>query len=241
MPFPSSVVLRTPVVRTLAMPTRVVEFLDGSEQRWVEGDPLNAFALEFQNASAAEVTAVENWFASVKGAFDTTWSFTSVDGVTYPDMALEHDELPLVERAAARFGFSVKMRQVAPDGDYSATADPVYPALPNGVYTQRPFTRNTRFRTVRNDLDSGPRYARYEWGTPKRAWICDYPVLTLAELEGRLAFFIAMRGRYRGFEFHDPELDDDFANCRFDTDQFVARALGAGQWAVTLPVAEFTV
>lgn len=240
MPFPTSVLLQCPVERRLAIPVRVIEFLDGSEQRWQAGDPVNAFSLQFNDAPAADVTAVQNWFLSVKGAFDSTWSFTSIDGVSYPNMGLEHDELPVVEGSQPqRFSFSVRMRQVAPSGDYSATATAVYPALPNGCYTQRPFTRDLRFNTVRNDLPSGPRISRYEWGTQKRAWIADYPVLTLSELTGRLTFFIAMRGKYKHFTFHDPVDNTDYTLCRFDTPEFIARALGAGQWATTLPITEF--
>src|ERR1051326_1241400 len=240
--FPATVRLRTPLSRTLAMPTRVIEFLDGTEQRWAAGDPLNSFALQFNGVPAAELVLLQSWWDTVEGAVDATWSFTSVDGVTYPHMALDQDELAAVEQTQpGRFNFAVKLRQVAKDGAYSATAAAVYPALPNGVYTQRPFTQGRKWLTTRNDLASGPRYAWDEWSEAKRFWTCDYPVITLTELQGRLTFFIAMRGRYRTFTFHDPQANADVANCRFDTDEFVARCLGAGQWAVTLPVAEFFV
>src|SRR5262245_3079863 len=129
--FPTSLPLRTPLTRTLSVPTRLVEMLDGSEQRWCAGDPLNSFALEFQNVSAAEVTALRTFVDTIKGAFDSTWDLT-IAGVTYPNMALEHDDLPVVEGGQPeRFSLSLKMRQTLSDGDYSITADPEYPALPN--------------------------------------------------------------------------------------------------------------
>ena len=90
-------------------------------------------------------------------------------------------------------------------------------------------------------MASGPRYAYAEWAAAKRYWVCSYPVITLAELQSRLMFFMAMRGRLISFTFHDPQANVDVPNCRFDTDEFAAKNLGAGQWAVTLPVAEFFV
>src|SRR5262245_34769616 len=128
--FPSSVVLRCPVDRTLAMPSRVIEFLDGSEQRWAAGDPLNSFALQFDDLVASELSTIVNWVDTVKGAFDSTWSLVGPDGVTYPFLGLEDDLLSAVESGKAeRYSLSLRMRQVAPDGDYSATAPAVYPAL----------------------------------------------------------------------------------------------------------------
>jgi hypothetical protein len=231
------------VVRTLAMPCRVIEFLDGTEQRWAAGDPLNSFALTFQDVPAAELLILQNWFDTVKGAFDSTWGFTSVDGAAYPHMGLDQDELPAVEGGRpGLFSCSVKMRQVAPDGAYVGVTAATYPALPNGVYTQRPFSQGRKWLTTRNDLASGARLARHEWGAAKRFWSCDYSAITLAELQGRLDFFVAMRGRLRTFGFIDPQLGGaPVPNCRFDGDEFAARCLGAGQWAVSLMVAEFFV
>jgi hypothetical protein len=237
--FPTNVPLRMPIERKLSMPVRVIEFLDGTEQRWAAGDPLNAFTITFGDVPASEFAAVQNWFDTVKGAFDTTWSFTDADGTVYPDMACEADELAGVENAkATKFSFSVKMRQVVSSGSYAGTPSATYPALYAGVYTQRPFTQGGKWLTTRNDLPSGPRYAWSEWAAKKRYWVCDYPCLTLAELQGRLAFFMSRRGRLVSFTFHDPQANADVPNCRFDTDDFTARNLGAGQWAVTLPICE---
>ena len=42
--FPSSPALQMPVTRRLKMPGTVIEYLDGTEQRFATGDPLNAFS-----------------------------------------------------------------------------------------------------------------------------------------------------------------------------------------------------
>ena len=104
--FPTAVPLRMPLARKLSMPTRVIEFLDGSEQRWAAGDPLNAFTVTFADVPAAELAAVQSWWNTIKGAFDATWSFVDADGTTYPHMAAEGDELAGVESARAMPGIA---------------------------------------------------------------------------------------------------------------------------------------
>jgi hypothetical protein len=236
--FPT-IPLRMPVTRTLSVPVRVIPFLDGSEQRWADGDPLNAFDLTFANVQPEDITALETLIDTVKGAFDATWSFVAPDGVTYPHLGLEQDDLTAVESSIAeRFTVSIKMRQVARDGAYADTATAVYPALPNGCYTQRPFTRARSWLTTRNDLASGSRVSWTERAAARRSWICEYPVLTWTELQGRLSFYVAMRGKLRTFTLRDPETGDDIENCRFDSDAIAIRCLGAGQWATSLPVTE---
>lgn len=237
--FPSTVPLRAPLERRLSMPVRVIEFLNGTEQRWAAGMPLNAFTLQFKDVAAADLAAVQGWFDTIKGAFDATWSFVDADGTTYPYMAADDDALSGAESSVAKWSFSVKLRQVAPSGSYAGAGGAAYPALYAGVYTQMPFTQGGKWCTTRNDLASGPRYGWAEWTAKRRTWVCSYPAITLAELQSRLAFFMAMRGRLGTFTFHDPQAGVDVPHCRFDTDEFAAQNLGAGQWAVTLPITEF--
>lgn len=237
--FPTTVPLRVPAARTLTIPTDVVEFLDGSEQRWRSGPPLNAFSLTFTDVPSANLTDMRTFLNTMKGAYDSTWSITWVDGNSYTNMALELDDLPAVaSKSNTRFSFTVKMRQTAPQ-TYTATASAVYPALPNGIYTQRPYTLNTRFLTTRNDLPSGPRYSYYEWPSGHGAFLASYPTITLTELLNRLNFFVAMGGRYTMFSFTDPVTSAVHPHCRFDTDDFACQCLGAGIWSVSLPIVEF--
>lgn len=239
--FPTTVIQRVPTSRTLTVPADVVEFLDGSEQRWRSGLPLNAITLAFQDVSGADLTAMRNFIDTVKGAFDSTWSITwGADGNSYPAMALNQDDLPMVaQKSNRRWTGQIKMRQVASSGSYGATASPVFPALPNGCITQRPFTQNGRYLTTRNDLPSGPRYSYFEWPTAHGLWVVSYPVITVSELTGLLNFFIAMGGRYTMFSFTDPITTVAHPHCRFDQDTFECKYMGGLQWATTLQLAEF--
>jgi hypothetical protein len=237
--FPG-VTLPMPLVRRLRLPCEVVEFLDGSEQRWRSGDPLNDFEVRFSDVPAADLTSVLNFWATVKGAFDATWTFTDVDGTAYPHMGFDQDELAAVENAKpGRFSFSLKLRQTAKDGAYAGVYAAAYPTLPNGCYTQRPYTASAKWLTTRNDLASGARYAWSEYGAPKGLWVCDYSVLTLAEMQGRIDFAVGCGGRHRGFSFTDPNDGSVHPKCRLDQDAVEARNVGAGQWATTLKLAEY--
>jgi hypothetical protein len=236
--FPSTVPLTMPVERKLAMPTKVIEFLDGSEQRWCAGDPLNSFSLSFEELVAADVATLLDFFDAVKGQFDATWGFVGPDGVTYPNMALDGDDLQGVESKPGKYAVSMKMKQRAPDGSYAASAPVNYPALANGCYTQRPFTTGHRWLTTRNEMENGAQFAWSEWPAAKRFWTCEYPTLTWAEVQTRIAFFVAARGRLRSFSFADPETGLVASHCRMDRDELTVRALGAGVWSAVLGVVE---
>jgi hypothetical protein len=242
MPTPTfpAVTPSMPLVRRVGVPGRVVEFLDGSEQRWRSADLLNGFDVVFTDVPAADLATVVNFWATTKGAFDATWTFTDVDGTTYPHMGFDQDELTATENAKpGRFSFSLKMRQTAPGGAYAGTYAAAYPALPNGVYTQRPFGLAKTWRTTRNDLAGGPRYAWAEWGAARGSWSCEYPVLTSAEMVGRADCFVGAGGRLRQFSFTDPNDGSAHAKCRFDQDAIEMRNLGAGQWSTSVRVVEF--
>ncbi len=240
--FPSTVALRYPVVQTVSVPVDVVEFLDGTEQRWREAEFLQAFELTFPDVPIGELADLRTFWMTVKGAFDSGWTFT-FEGTDYDDMALEADELTETESARAeKVTVSVKMRQTVRHGAYADTAVAVYPALYGSVVVaQRPFTERPRWQTTRNDLASGARFAWADWAAPKAGWTIEYPCLTAGELAARLSFFVAMGGRYRGFSFKDPNTGVTHAHCRMDADAIAVRWLGAGQCAVTISIAEYFV
>jgi hypothetical protein len=237
--FPRSLVLRYPVTQTVTAPVDVVEFLDGSEQRWREGDFLQAFELTFSDVPIGELAALRTFWTTVKGAFDGGNTF-GFQGVDYPDMVLESDDLTEVESTAAeKVTVTVKLRQTAPHGAYSGAAPATYPPLYGAVVAQRPLTTRPRWCTTRNDLASGARYSWAEWPAPRAAWTLEYPCLTATELATRLAFFVAVAGRYRSFSFADPATGTLHSPCRLDSDALPIRWLGAGQCAVTLSVTEY--
>jgi hypothetical protein len=239
--FPSTLRLRYPVTQTLTAPVDVAEFLDGTEQRFRDGEFLQAFDLSFPDVPIAELADLRTFWLSVKGAFDSGWSFT-FQGASYADMALESDDLTETESAhAEKVTVSVKMRQTVRHGAYNDTGAAVFPPLYGAVVAQRPFTTRPQFRTTRNDLPNGARYAWAEWGTPRAAWNIEYQCLKATELASRLSFFIAMGGRLRGFEFTDPNTGVSHAHCRLDSDALAIRWVGAGQCAVTMAITEYFV
>jgi hypothetical protein len=237
--FPSTVVMRYPVTQTLTAPVDVVEFLDGTEQRWRDGEFLQAFELTFPDVPIAELADLRTFWLTVKGACDSGWTF-AFQGTSYADMALEADDLTEVESAyAEKITVSIKMRQTAVHGPYTGAPPAAYPALYGTVVAQRPFTTRPRWQTTRNDLASGARYAWAEWGAVKAAWTMEHPCLMAAELAARLAFFVAVGGRYRGFSFTDPNTGVTHAHCRLDADALAVKWLGAGQCAVTVAITEY--
>jgi hypothetical protein len=234
--FPTSVRLQYPLTRTVSSPTRVVEFLDGSEQRWRSGDVLNSFSIQWNGLRAADLAPIRQWFATIKGAYDSTWSFV-LGGETFPDMALEDDTLAVVENQAKRLSVSLKFRQTAASGTWSAR-DARYPAIRQGVITQFPYTGTSSFLTTRNDLETGPRYAYYERATPRRGWKCSYSVIAPAELLTLMQFFVAMGGRFGSFTFTDPDSKTEYTECRFDQDAFEVSYQGRCRCSLTLTIVQ---
>jgi hypothetical protein len=237
--FPSTLVLRYPVTQTLTAPVDVAEFLDGTEQRCRTGEFLQSFELSFPDVPITELASLRTFWATVKGAFDSGWTF-AFQGTNYANMALEADDLTEVESGRPeKVTVGVKMRQTLTAGGYAGTPPAAFPSLYGAVVAQRPFTTRPQFRTTRNDLANGARFAWAEWGTPKAAWTIEYSCLTASELASRLSCFVALGGRYRGFAFTDPNTGVTHAHCRLDADALAMRWVGAGQCSVTVSIAEY--
>ena len=77
--------------------TRVMRFVDGSEQRWQRfGAPLWKWTISLSQLDETETAAIEAFFESHKGRFET---FTFEDpwtGETAVNCTFEHDDLTLV-------------------------------------------------------------------------------------------------------------------------------------------------
>jgi hypothetical protein len=231
--FPNTVNLRFPLGRTVKVASKVVEFLDGSEQRYRNGPVLNAFSLAFANIPLADVSAIQSWFLSVKGAYDSTWSLAA-NGETFTGMCLESDELVVTETEPTRYGLSLSMRQKAPSSSFSTVS--AFPGITGGRMVQRPWSGRDRFRTTRNDLDGGARISYYEWGTRRREWDLQYPCIAVSTLTGLMNHFVTMGGRLTEFSFTDPDSGTVYAHARYDTEEFKATYVDAGHCSVTLPM-----
>lgn len=231
--FARGVVWLTPAARSLAAPTRVLRFLNDQEQRWRSADYQESWSLTYTDLLFSEITAIRNFFVTVKGAYDATWTFP-FESTNYTLMCFDQDEFTAEESSPGRWSVSLKVRQTAKSATYASGVTATFPAV-----CQLPFTQKARFRTVRNDLDTGARYSRYQLGTPLNAWSIAYSVLTATEFGSLLDLFVSAGGRYGTIQFTDPQTGTVYSNCRFDTDVFEGRYVGAFQYAVSLPLVEF--
>lgn len=231
--FARGVVWLTPAARGLAAPTRVLQFLNDQEQRWRSADYQESWNLTYADLLFSEVTAIRNFFETVKGAYDTTWTFP-FESTNYTLMCFDQDEFTAEETSPMRWTVSLKIRQTAKSATYASGVTATVPST-----CQLPFMQKARFRTVRNDLASGARYTRYQLGTPLNAWNLSFSVLTATEFGSFLNLFVSVGGRYGTIQFTDPQTGTVYPHCRFDTDVFEGRYVGALQYAVNLPIAEF--
>lgn len=223
----------TPATRALSAPTKVLQFLNDTEQRWRAADYQESWTLIYSDLSFAEVAAIRNFFVTMKGAYDATWTFP-FEGTNYTLMCFDQDEFTAEETAPLCWNVTLKIRQTVKSATYASGVTATFPSI-----CQLPFVQKARFRTVRNDLASGARFTRYQLGSPLASWSLPFSVLTATEFGSLLNLFVSVGGRYGTIQFTDPETGTVYPNCRFDTDTFEARYIGTRQYAVTLPIVEF--
>lgn len=73
--------------------------------------------------------------------------------------------------------------------------------LPENI--ERGAVGGPRFNTALVTLDGGYEQTQQNWEVPRRAWQIGYGVQSKEDYEDVLAFFMARRGRARGFRFKD--------------------------------------
>ena len=81
-----------PAHRSLSYSTRVVQFLDSTEQRFRDYHaPVHRWIIPMDRLDEAETAAIEEFFASQQGQYGD-FSFTDPwDGTEYPSCSLESD------------------------------------------------------------------------------------------------------------------------------------------------------
>ncbi|MBX9601732.1 MAG: DUF2460 domain-containing protein [Bryobacteraceae bacterium] len=92
-----------PATRTLRFQTQVFRFVDGSEQRFVEGGAeLKRWEIEFRLLSESERGAIVDLFRDRGGAHGT-FSFTDPwSGVEYPQCGFAADSLAILATGEGR-------------------------------------------------------------------------------------------------------------------------------------------
>ena len=216
----SGAVCKYPVTLRSGWSTKVNQFVDFSEQRWVTRQPLIKLVFEYRNLSRADINTLKVFVETQLGEYDTF--SVPFDGYQYDNMVFDQDDFrPIEDKEPNRFSVTLKMRQMRPNGWFNAPIDvvgstPNYPFITGvvatvspityGVITQRPWTGGERYFTNKVDLETGYRYS-YAWTqTPLQRWELNYPVITEVEADIIRNFFDAMHGRMYHFNFDDPDL-----------------------------------
>jgi hypothetical protein len=238
-----------PVLRHNTLATGVQKFLNGSEQRFQRTATLADFQLQYTGLFASDRNALMTFYASQKGAFDSTWSF-GLSFNTYTNMTFLDDSFTSVESARPnQYDVSFKFRQTANAAFAQSLhfpSNPTYPTLSTGATSQRPYSQIQRNRTTFNDNPTGKRYS-YAWyaagltGFPTRglySWKLEYPAITDADMATLETFFVQMNGRYSTFSLKDPDSGVTYASVRFDQDAFSYKYVALNQASTTILLAE---
>jgi hypothetical protein len=101
----------TPATLGTGFATRLMRFCNDAEQRWSARGQYAVFVLTLTNISGFDLSNVRDFFRTVKGRFDATWSLT-INGATYNNMILDSDDLIVTEQKPNLFTLQVKCRQV---------------------------------------------------------------------------------------------------------------------------------
>jgi hypothetical protein len=107
----TGVVTMTPATIGAGFATRAMRFCNDAEQRWATRTQYGVFVLTLTNITGFDLSNVRDFFRTVKGRFDPTWSLT-INGTTYNNMTLDSDDLAVTEQRPDRFTLQVKCRQV---------------------------------------------------------------------------------------------------------------------------------
>lgn len=106
----SGQVAKHPATRIRSASTKVLSFADDTEQRWKQRAPLARFTLTYRRLKQADMITLRNFFDSMKGEYDSTFSIT-LDGTTYNNCAFDQDEFTYVEKSEKLYDVTLKIRQ----------------------------------------------------------------------------------------------------------------------------------
>jgi hypothetical protein len=235
-----------PVTRTVSFATRVQRFSDATEQRWMLRPPMMKLSLPYASLLAADKNSQLSFFASQKGRFDTTISVT-LGASTWNNMTLLSDVFSVRNGKPLQYDTQIDLRQTKNSGYvWSAPSSPSFPVLSAGVRCQMPFTQTSRYLTMVNDQETGPRYSEAFYGAgfskfPAAAlkeWTLEYPHLTDADAATLESFAMTVGGRFYAFALIDPLDGSSHPKCRLGSDDFTLRYNGVNDVSLTLQIVE---
>ena len=99
--------------------TRVHQFLDDSEQRWVTRGELLTLALQFHGVCGYDFSLIRDFFNSLAGGYvdpnlANTFSIT-IDNATYDWCCFESDSIENVVNRGEVYSFTLQIKQLAPN------------------------------------------------------------------------------------------------------------------------------
>ena len=105
-------VMQYPAGRTRTFATEIVRFVDGSEQRYRDfGAELQRWTIRLDLLDEVELTALEEFFTALQGAFGS-FSFTDPwDGKEYADCSLEQEQFEILLAGEGRGQTSLVVRE----------------------------------------------------------------------------------------------------------------------------------
>lgn len=247
-----------PIPRGNHIGSRVQKYLNGSETRFVTASPLAQFELAYSGLFKAERDALKNFYATTKGGFDNTWSFTLATQ-TYVSLVFGEDSFSSVESSRPNlYNVNLKFRQTIPGGAVTG-AGTTFPVLSTGAACQRPYTQIVRYRTSSSDNPNGPTY-KFAWygagltGFPNggvnrsggtdvnvpglMSWNLVYPAITDADMATLEAHFVQMNGSWQTFSFADPDSGTTFSRVRYGMQLIEYRYVQKNQASTTIVLEE---
>lgn len=101
-----------PAVITQRRTTVIQKFCDNTEQRFATGNAfgLGVFTLSYTGINGYDLSVFRQFFNSVKGRFDATWTLT-INGVMYTNCAFAHDTFAVLEAAPNIFNLTLAVVQ----------------------------------------------------------------------------------------------------------------------------------
>lgn len=217
-PLPSGATWRTPLTRTLAFQTGIARGLDSTEQRWSITPGDESFELNYQDLITSDRDSLLTFIESVKGKFDSTWSFV-FNGTTYTNCFFDLDKIEFMEQSTPGLSTAkIVVRQVRRVADSGSPGS--FPALSSGADgapMQLPYTLGRQYDVIAVKTEQS-RSAWYNRATGFRTWSVGGPTLVDADALALWDHFRKCHGKLATFSMTDPDSALVYSSCRYGSD-----------------------
>ncbi|CAB4130949.1 hypothetical protein UFOVP130_47 [uncultured Caudovirales phage] len=227
-----------PFVQTISFDTLVVRMQNGYEQRSARRPGLLRFEIPYGHLSQSQKNSVKAAVTSAKGQFDTGLTLT-LGGTTYTGLSLDSDEFAGREYSNTRYEAPLKLSQTIAQSLSPGTAGTAFPALAGGFVYQLPATQRKSFQTTAT-LARGAKYTYAEFagglaGYPTdglMGWSIEEPRLSDADVDIRIAHFVANWGMAFSFSFTDED-GTTYTKARYAMDELRIQRNGTNESAIS--------